>query len=165
MCVSAKFLNACFCNFAACPVGTRHAVSANFSKGTSRWKRSTGTFPKSRHYKRQTGRSGLVRSALEKLSLFSPTFSVRPKARAQGVSLSADSDLEGACPLRTPRQLRSAGAAFSGTVFQNLFASARCFFHPPKTAIFPEPCPFLPISLTHPRKSGIIEATQQHILL
>ena len=26
-----------------------------------------------------------------------------------------------------PRQLRSAGAAFSGTVFQNLFASARCF--------------------------------------
>ena len=46
------------------------------------------------------GRSGLVRSALEKLSLFSPTFSVRPKARAQGISLSADSDLEGTCPLR-----------------------------------------------------------------
>ena len=46
------------------------------------------------------GRSGLVRSALEKLSLFSPTCSVRPKARAQGVSLSADSDLEGTCPLK-----------------------------------------------------------------
>ena len=79
MCVPAKFLNACFCNFAACPVGTRHAVSANFSKGTSRWKRSTGTFPKYRHCKRDTGRSGLVRSALEKLSLFSPTFPVRQK--------------------------------------------------------------------------------------
>ena len=60
------------------------------------------------------GRSGLVRSALEKLSLFSPTFSVRSKARAQRISLSADSDLEGTCPLRTPRQLRSAGAALWG---------------------------------------------------
>ena len=50
-----------------------------------------------------------------------------PEARAQGISLSADSDLEGTCPLRTPRQLRSAGAAFSGTVFQNLFVSARYF--------------------------------------
>ncbi|MFR2444169.1 MAG: hypothetical protein ACLS79_05075, partial [Ruminococcus sp.] len=63
--------------------------------------------------------------ALEKLSLFSPTFSVRPKAQAQEISLSADSDLEGTCPLRTPRQLRSAGAAFSGSVFQNLFVVAR----------------------------------------
>ena len=75
------------------------------------------------------GRSGLVRSALEKLSLFSPTFSVRPKARAQGVSLSADSDLEGTCPLRTPRQLRSAGAAFSGQQFWNHFVPARCFLY------------------------------------
>ena len=49
------------------------------SKGKSRWKRSTGTFPKSHNSKRQTGRSGLVRSALEKLSLFSPTFPVRQK--------------------------------------------------------------------------------------
>ncbi len=39
--------------------------------------------------------------------------SLSPRARsmAQGISLSADSDLEGTCPLRTPRQLRSAGAA------------------------------------------------------
>ena len=49
------------------------------------------------------------------------------KSMAQGISLSADSDLEGTCPLRTPRQLRSAGAAFSGTVFQNLFVSAQYF--------------------------------------
>ena len=57
------------------------------------------------------GRSGLVRSALEKLSLFSPTCSVCPEVWARGISLSADSNLEGTCPLRTPRQLRSAGAA------------------------------------------------------
>ena len=49
------------------------------------------------------------------------------RSMAQGVSLSADSDLEGTCPLRTPRQLRSVGSAFSGTVFQNLFVSARYF--------------------------------------
>ena len=67
------------CSFAAPFVGTRRAVSADFSKGKSRWKRSTGTFPNQQYRKRDTGRSGLVRSALEKLSLFSPTFSVRQK--------------------------------------------------------------------------------------
>ena len=50
-----------------------------FRHRKSRWKRSTGTFPKSEHSRWDTGRSGLVRSALEKLSLFSPTFSVRQK--------------------------------------------------------------------------------------
>ena len=74
------------------------------------------------------GRSGLVRSALEKLSLFAPTFPVRQKHGA-GISLSADSDLEGTCPLRTPRQLRSAGSAFSGQRFWNHFVPARCFLY------------------------------------
>ena len=60
-------------------VGTRRAVSVVLCQGLSRWKRSTGTFPKLRNSKRDTGRSGLVRSALEKLSLFSPTFPVRQK--------------------------------------------------------------------------------------
>ena len=71
----------CSCTmlFLSFPVGTGCAVSVDFGKGKSRWKRSTGTFPKSHNSKRQTGRSGLVRSALEKLSLFSPTFSVRQK--------------------------------------------------------------------------------------
>ena len=50
---------------------------AEFGKVKSRWKRSAGTFPRPQCCKRDTGRSGLVRSALEKLSLFSPTFSVR----------------------------------------------------------------------------------------
>ena len=50
-----------------------------FQQREVRWKHSTGMFPKSEHRKRDTGRSGLVRSALEKLSLFSPTFSVRQK--------------------------------------------------------------------------------------
>ena len=65
-------------------VGTRRAVSADFNKEKFRWKRSAGTFPKLRNSKRDTGRSGLVRSALEKLSLFSPTFSVCPEAWARG---------------------------------------------------------------------------------
>ena len=55
-------------------------------------------FSKSKNSKRDTGRSGLVRSALEKLSLFSPTFSVCPEVWARGISLSADSDSEGYSP-------------------------------------------------------------------
>ena len=57
-------------------------------------------FSRLQHSKWDTGRSGLVRSALEKLSLFSPTCSVCPEVWARGISLSADSDLEGTCPLR-----------------------------------------------------------------
>ena len=49
------------------------------------------------------------------------------RSMARRISLSVDSDLEGTCPLRTPRQLRSAGAAFSGKPFWNLLVSARCF--------------------------------------
>ncbi len=52
---------------------------AGFGKVKSRWKRSAGTFPRPQCCKRDTGRSGLVRSALEKLPLFSPTFPVRQK--------------------------------------------------------------------------------------
>ena len=68
-------------------VGTRRAVSADLRQGTFRWKRSTGTFPRSQCCKRDTGRSGLVRSALEKLSLFSPTFSVRQKHGAESFAV------------------------------------------------------------------------------
>ena len=52
---------------------------AEFGKVKSRWKRSAGTFPRPQCCKRDTGRSGLVRSVLEKLPLFSPTFPVRQK--------------------------------------------------------------------------------------
>ena len=37
---------------------------AEFGKVKSRWKRSAGTFPRPQCCKRDTGRSGLVRSAL-----------------------------------------------------------------------------------------------------
>ena len=50
----------CFCRDTACRV-------RQFQQRDVRWKRSTGTFPKSKNSKRDTGRSGLVRSALEKL--------------------------------------------------------------------------------------------------
>ena len=38
-----------------------------FQQREVRWKRSTGTFPKLRNSKRNTGQSGLIRSVLEKL--------------------------------------------------------------------------------------------------
>ena len=46
---------------------------------------------------------------------FSHPPSTCAKSMAQRVSPSADGDLEGTCPLRTPRQLCSVGSAFSGT--------------------------------------------------
>ena len=101
------------CSFAAPFVGTGCAVSADFSKGRSRWKRSTGTFPNRQYSRRDTGRSGLVRSALEKLSLFSPTCSARPKVRAQGISPSADGDSGGSAP---PKNLPPAALSWSSLI-------------------------------------------------
>ena len=66
------FFVVCFCRDTACRV-------RQFQQREVRWKRSTGTFPKLRNSKRDTGRSGLIRSALEKLSLFSPAFSACQK--------------------------------------------------------------------------------------
>ena len=105
-------------------VGTRRAVSANFSKG-----KSVGNVPPERFQNHITA-SGTQGGAVlfappSKSCRFSHPPSPCARSMAQGISLSADSDLEGTCPLRTPRQLRSAGAAFSGTVFQNLFVFAR----------------------------------------
>ena len=70
----------CFCRDTACRVRRFQQNKNLFSyQRIFRWKRSAGTFPKLWHSKRDTGRSGLVRSALEKLPLFSPTFSARQK--------------------------------------------------------------------------------------
>ena len=107
-------------------VGTRRTVSASFSKG-----KSVGNVPPERFQNHDTAngtQGGAVLFAPPSKSYrFSHPPSPCARSMAQGVSLSADSDLEGTCPLRTPRQLRSAGAAFSGTAFQNLFVSARYF--------------------------------------
>ncbi len=96
-------------------------------QGKSRWKRSTGTFPKSKNCKRDTGRSGLVRSALEKLSLFSPTCSVRSKARAQRVSPSADGDSEGYSPSKNTSPTVLSWISLMGQQLQNRSVSARWF--------------------------------------
>jgi len=62
------------------------------------------TFPLRFH----TG-SGLVRSP-QKAAAFCPFLRV-PRSMGTGISPSADGDLEGTCPLRTPRQLCSVGSA------------------------------------------------------
>ena len=105
-------------------------MSAGFGKGISRWKRSAGTFPKSRNSKRHTGRSGLVRSALEKLSLFSPTFPVRQKHGA-GISLSADSDSEGCSPSKNTSPAALSWSSLFGQTVLKLFCfrTTRFVFH------------------------------------
>jgi hypothetical protein len=93
---------------------------AGFGKVKSRWKRSAGTFPRPQCCKRDTGRSGLVRSALEKLSLFSPTFPVRQKHGA-GISLSADSDSEGCSPSKNTSPAALSWSSLFGQTVLKLF--------------------------------------------
>ena len=75
------------------------------------------------------GRSGLVRSALEKLSLFSPIFPVRQKHGA-GISLSADSDSEGCSPSKnTSPAALSWSSLFGQTVLKSFcFCTTRFVF-------------------------------------
>ena len=76
--------------------------------------------------------SGFTRGAVlfaprKKLSLFVP-FSVRPKVRAQGISLSADSDLGGSSP---PKNLSPAALSWSSLIrkqFRNAFFFSPAFF-------------------------------------
>ena len=75
------------------------------------------------------GRSGLVRSALEKLSLFAPIFPVRQKHGA-GISLSADSDSEGCSPSKnTSPAALSWSSLFGQTVLKSFcFCTTRFVF-------------------------------------
>ena len=107
-------------------VGTRRAVSVVLRQGLSRWKRSTGTFPKLRYSKRDTGRSGLVRSALEKLSLFSPTFPVRQKHGAGNFAVCGQR-LRGHVPSKNTSPTVLSWISLTSPTISVLFVSARCF--------------------------------------
>ena len=109
------------------PVGTRRAVSADFGKEICRWKRSTGTFPKSRNSKRDTRAERSCSFRPRKAVAFLTHLPRAPEAWRREFRRLRTATQRAARPLRTPRQLRSAGAAFSGTVFQNRFVSARWF--------------------------------------
>ena len=127
----------CSCTmlFLSFPVGTGCAVSVDFGKGKSRWKRSTGTFPKSHNSKRQTGRSGLVRSALEKLSLFSPTFSVRQKHGAGSFAVCGQR-LRGHVPSKnTSPAALSWSSLFGATVLKSFCSCTMVFVF--ALAVFP----------------------------
>ncbi len=92
-------------------------MSADFSKGNS-----VENVPPER-FQNQSITNGTQGGAVlfappSKSCRFSHPPSPCAKSMAQGISLSADSDLEGTCPLRTPRQLRSAGAALLGNLMR-----------------------------------------------
>ena len=126
-----------FCHmlFLSFPVGTGCAVSAQFQAKEIRWKRSTGTFPKSHNSKRQTGRSGLVRSALEKLSLFSPTFPVRQKHGAGSFAVCGQR-LRGHVPSKnTSPAALSWSSLFGATVLKSFCSCTMVFVF--ALAVFP----------------------------
>ena len=105
---------------------TRHAVSAYLHQEKARWKRSTGTFPKSKYSKRETGRSGLVRSALEKLSLFSPTFPVRQKHGAGNFAVCGQR-LRGHVPSKNTSPAALSWSSLTNSTAPVPCVSARCF--------------------------------------
>ena len=107
----------CFCRDTACRVRQFHKTKICFRINAY----SVGNVSPERFQNCGTA-SGTQGGAVlfappSKSCRFSHPPSPRARSMAQGISLSADSDLEGTCPLRTPRQLRSAGAAFSGQRF------------------------------------------------
>ena len=73
-------------------------------------------------------RSGLVRSASKAVAFLTHLLRA-PKSKGAGSFAVCGQRLRGHVPLRTPRQLRSAGAAFSGQQFWNHFVPARCFLY------------------------------------
>ena len=110
-------------------------MSADFSKGNS-----VENVPPER-FQNQSITNGTQGGAVlfappSKSCRFSHPPSPCARSMAQGISLSADSDLEGTCPLRTPRQLRSAGAALLGNLMRCILFSARTRFVFRTTTIF-----------------------------
>ena len=97
-----------------------------FQQREARWKRSAGTFSKSRNSKRETGRSGLVRSALEKLSLFSPTFSARQEHGAGSFAVCGQR-LRGHVPSKNTSPAALSWSSLTGSTAPFLFVPARCF--------------------------------------
>ncbi len=73
------------------------------------------------------GRSGLVRSALEKLSLFSPTFSVRQKHGAGNFAVCGQR-LRGHVPSKNTSPAALSWSSLTCSTAPVLFVSARCFF-------------------------------------
>ena len=99
-----------------------------------------GNVPPERFQNQETasgtqGRSSLVRSALEKLPLFSPPFPVRQKHGA-GISLSADSDSEGCSPSEnTSPAALSWSSLFGATVLKSFCSCTMVFVF--ALAVFP----------------------------
>ena len=73
------------------------------------------------------GRSGLVRSALEKLSLFSPTFSVRQEHGAGSFAV-CGRRLRGHVPSKNTSPAALSWSSLTCSTAPVLFVSARCFF-------------------------------------
>ena len=84
-------------------------------------------FSKSRRYKRDTGRSGLVRSALEKLSLFSPTFSARQQYGAGNFAVCGQR-LRGHVPSKNTSPAALSWSSLFGATVLKSFCSCTMFF-------------------------------------
>ena len=106
-------------------VGTRHAVSASFSKG-----KSVGNVPPERFQNQKTAngtQGGAVLFAPPSKSCrFSHPPSPCARSMAQGVSLSADSDSEGYSPSKNTSPAALSWSSLTGQLFPNLFAFPRC---------------------------------------
>ena len=120
----------CFCRDTACRVRRFQQNKNLFSyQRIFRWKRSAGTFPKLWHSKRDTGRSGLVRSALEKLPLFSPTFSARQKHGAGNFAVCGQR-LRGHVPSKNTSPAALSWSSLFGTTVLKSFRFRTMLFVP-----------------------------------
>ena len=105
---------------------TRRAVSADSGMGHPVENIPPECFQNQNTASGTQGRSGLVRSALEKLSLFSPTFPVRQKYGAGNFAVCGQR-LRGHVPSKNTSPAALSWSSLTSSTTPFLFVFARCF--------------------------------------
>ena len=96
-------------------------MSAGFGKGISRWKRSTGTFSKSRNSKRDTRAERSCSLRPRKAVAFLTHLFRVPRSMGTRISLSADSDSEGCSPSENTSPAALSWSSLFGQTVLKLF--------------------------------------------
>ena len=96
-------------------------MSAGFGKGISRWKRSAGTFSKSRNSKRDTRAERSCSLRPRKAVAFLTHLFRVPRSMGTGISLSADSDSEGCSPSENTSPAALSWSSLFGQTVLKLF--------------------------------------------
>ena len=111
-------------DFLICFVGTRRAVSANPEKGITRWKHSTGMFPKLQHSKRDTRTERSCSLRPRKAVAFLTHLLRAPKSKGAGSFAVCGQRLRGHVPSKNTSPAALSWSSLTSPTTPFLFASA-----------------------------------------